>query len=212
MMKPRILIAAVLIPLGLIIAAVPPNTTKPYKLTAHQLLEEVVTKSQFITPDVIADMLVQKDPALQLIDVRSPDEFEKFSLPNSINIPLPDLLSTQHEEVLNQDLKTNVFYSNGNVEANQAWMITRHLGYKNNFVLQGGLNYWGEVILNPAAPSELNPDDEIARYDFRKAAGTALGGTLPSVNSDSAKVPKPFPIKPPGIQKIPKKKKVQGGC
>lgn len=208
----RILLAVVFIPLGLIIAAVPANTTKPYKLTANQLLEEVVIKSQFISPDLVADMLVQKDPALQLIDVRSQDEFEKFSLPNAINIPLPDLLSAQWESILNQDLKTNVFYSNGNIEANQAWMITRHLGYTNNFVLQGGLNYWAEAILNPAAPAETSPDEEIARYDFRKAASNALGGgMLPSVSSDSGKM-KTMPIKPPSLQQIPKKKKAQGGC
>ena len=43
----------------------------------------------------------------------------------------------------------NVFYSNGSVYANEAWMITRQLGYENNFVLEGGLNYWFGNILSP---------------------------------------------------------------
>ncbi len=80
-MKPRILLALFIIPLGLIIAAVPQNKTKPYKLTADQLLGEANTRTQFITPDTVADMIVNKDPSLQLIDVRSQEEFEKFSLP-----------------------------------------------------------------------------------------------------------------------------------
>ena len=92
-MKPIVILAMILVTMGLIIAAVPQNRTKPYKLTADELLAEVNTRTQFITPDVVADMLVKKDPTLQLIDVRSQEEFEKFSLPGAINIPIADLLS-----------------------------------------------------------------------------------------------------------------------
>ena len=79
-MKPRTLLAMFIIPLGLIIAAVPQNKTKQYKLTADQLLAEVNTKTQYVAADVVADMIVKKDPSLRLIDVRSQEEFEKFSL------------------------------------------------------------------------------------------------------------------------------------
>jgi sulfur-carrier protein adenylyltransferase/sulfurtransferase len=34
----------------------------------------------------------------------------------------------------------NIFYSNGTVTANEAWMVTRQLGIKKNFVFEGGLN------------------------------------------------------------------------
>jgi len=37
MLKPRIILSVVIVFLGLIIAAVPENKTKPYKLTAKQL-------------------------------------------------------------------------------------------------------------------------------------------------------------------------------
>lgn len=207
-MKGRIILASVLIPLGMIIAAVPENTTKPYKLTAEQLLEEVKSGTQFIHPDQIADMLISKDPVLQLIDVRNADEFEKFSLPGALNIPLVDILNEQWEPVINQDVKFNVFYSNGTNDANEAWMITRQLGFQNNYVLQGGLNYWVETIMNPEAPGSTSPNEEFARYDFRKGAGMALGGaavtTQPSAASSGAALP--------AMQKKAKKKTVQGGC
>ena len=57
-MKPRLWLAAFIIPLGLIIAAVPQNTTRPYKLTASELLNEVNTRTQFITPETVADMIL----------------------------------------------------------------------------------------------------------------------------------------------------------
>lgn len=208
-MKARLILATAVIPLGLIIAAVPENTTKPYKLTAEQLLEEVKSGTQFLQPEEVADMVISKDPTLQLIDVRPVDEFEKFSLPGAINIPLVDILSTEWEDVINQDVKLNVFYSNGTNDANQAWMITRQLGYQNNYVLQGGVNYWAETIMNPDVPPTSSPNEEFAKYDLRKGAGMALGGAA-EITQPAAAVAAGS-AKPP-IQKIAKKKKVAGGC
>jgi sulfur-carrier protein adenylyltransferase/sulfurtransferase len=207
-MKPLKLLAMFIIPMGLIIAAVPQNKTKPYKLSADELLNEAKTRTQYVTPETVADMIIKKDPSLRLIDVRSQDEFEKFSLPGAINVPIADLLSDQYTDVLNQDVKMNVFYSNGSLIANEAWMVTRQLGYKNNYVLEGGLNYWFDAILNPKKPASTSSDEEFARYDFRKSAGSALGGggivqtAQPSAPSSGK----------PAVIPIAKKKKASGGC
>ncbi len=208
-MNPRLLLAQFIIPLGLIIAAVPQNTTHPYKLSASELLAEATSTSQFISPDAIADMIIQKDPNLQLIDVRSPDEFLKFSLPGAINIPLTNLLSDEFKDILDQDIKMNVFYSNGTLHSNEAWMIATQLGYKNNYVLMGGLNYWAETIMNPTAPPSTSPDEELAKYDFRKGASQALGGEAAGSSVTGVSDIK-VPAKP--IIKKAAKKKVQGGC
>jgi sulfur-carrier protein adenylyltransferase/sulfurtransferase len=207
-MKPLRLLAIFLIPMGLIIAAVPQNKTKPYKLTADELLAEVKTRTQYVTPETVADMIVKKDPTLRLIDVRSQDEYEKFSLPGALNIPISDLLSDKYTDILNQDVKMNVFYSNGSLTANEAWMVTRQLGYKNNFVLEGGLNYWFDAILNPQKPPSTSSDEEFAKYDFRKSAGLALGGggIVQSNQNVSAPAPKP------AVTGVAKKKKASGGC
>jgi sulfur-carrier protein adenylyltransferase/sulfurtransferase len=207
MMKSRQILALILIPMGLIMAAIPQNTTHPYKLSPEKLLEHVNSGMQYFSHDEVADMIINEDPSLLLIDVRGADEFEKFHLPGSINIPLSSLLDEQWKEYLNQDVRLNVFYSNGTVNANQAWMLTRQLGYRNNYVLQGGLNYWVETIMNPTAPGSTSPNEELARYDFRKGAGMALGGGAAVVNSQSqpaSELPKVAPR--------PQKKRVQGGC
>jgi len=207
-MKPRVIWTIGAVGLGLIIAAVPANTTHPFKLTASQLLEEAVGRQQYFSPDELADKLVSKDPSIQLIDVRDPDEFDRYSLPGAINIPLNDLLNDKWSDYLDQDVRMNIFYSNGTVEANEAWLITRQLGYENNYVLEGGLNYWVETILNPGKPGATSPDEEFARYDFRQAAGSALGGggaLLPAS-------PTQAPASKPAIVKKPAKKKASGGC
>ena len=210
-MKPLHYLSLVLMILALVIAFVPENTTRPYKLTAEQLLTEIRTGTQFISPDEVADKIIQKDPSIQLIDVRNPREFDQFSLPGAINIPLQDILSENWVDVLNQGTKMNIFYSNGSTEANEAWLLTRQLGYQNNYVLQGGLNYWMETVLNPSKPGTIGSNDEIARYDFRKAASMALGGgdvtaIAPAASSGKA------PAQKPGVVPVKKKKKAAGGC
>lgn len=208
-MKPLNLLALIIVPMGIIIAAVPQNKTKPFKLTAEQMLSEANSRTQFLAPDVVADMIIKKDPSLRLIDVRSQDEFEKFSLPGAINIPFSDLLSDKYTDILNQDIKMNVFYSNGTLTANEAWMVTRQLGYENNYVLEGGLNYWFEAIIDPKKPASTSSDEEFAKYDFRKSAGQALGGggiaVQPAEDQDA------FTVKPV-IKPGAKKKRAAGGC
>jgi hypothetical protein len=102
----------------------------------------------------------------------------------------------------------NVFYSNGSLTANEAWMVTRQLGYKNNYVLEGGLNYWFDAILNPQKPASTSSDEEFAKYDFRKSAGSALGGggVVQSAQNSAASTAKP------SVTGIAKKKKAAGGC
>jgi rhodanese-related sulfurtransferase len=209
-MKPRTILAIPFLILGFVIAMVPQNTTKPYKLTSEEVLKEIQEGSKIVTPDVVADMLVKKDPSLQLIDVRTPAEFEKYSLEGAINIPLSEILSDKWVDVLDQGIKMNVFYSNSTLEANEAWMLTRQYGYQNNYVLQGGLNYWTETIINPFPPANTSSDEEIAKYNFRKSAGKALGGgdsltTAPTSDTKSAG-------SKPTIAPKKKKKGASGGC
>jgi rhodanese-related sulfurtransferase len=210
-MKPLHFLTLILMILAVIIALVPQNTTRPYKLTAEQLLAEIRTGTQFISPDEVADKIIQKDPSVQLIDVRNPREFDQYSLPGAINVPLQDILSERNVDVLNQSSKMNIFYSNGSTEANEAWLLTRQLGYQNNYVLQGGLNYWVETVLNPQQPSGISSNDEIARYDFRKAASMALGGGSISTLAPTAATPGTGAPKP-GLVPVKKKKKASGGC
>jgi rhodanese-related sulfurtransferase len=206
-MKPLNILSFFIIPLGFIIAAVPANTTHQQKLAADQILKEVSENVQFISPDEVADMIVRKDPLLQIIDVRTPEEFSKFSLPGAVNIPLSNLLAPEYKDILDQDSKTNVFFSNGTTQSSEAWLITRQLGYQNNYALQGGLNYWAETIMNPQKPASASPDDELAKYDFRKGASMVLGGgaVQPTQTSSDVKAPTKPAMKN-------NKKRVQGGC
>jgi len=206
-LKPRIILSFVVLLFALSLAMIPENTTQQYKLTALEMLEEVEYGSELIHPYELADWLINKDPSIQLIDVRAPQEFEKFSLYNAINIPLNNILSNEWVDYLDQGVKMNILYSNGSTQSHEAWMILRQLGYENNYVLQGGLNYWVETILNPETPKSTDPNDEIAKYDFRKGASQYFGGASISTNTSSSST-----TKKPIIKRKKKKKAPEGGC
>lgn len=206
--NPRILLAIIYIPIAFVLAFAPVKTNKPNVLSSDELLEEVNSSVQFVSPDEVADQIIEQDPFLQLIDVRTPEEFEKYSLPGAINIPLSQLLSDEYAYILNQSDYSNVFYSNGTIFASQAWMLTRMKGYQNNYVLMGGLNYWAETIMNPEAPPATSPNEELAKYNFRKGASQVLGGGVEERDAQPSILAAP---KPP-IQQNTKKKRVAGGC
>lgn len=197
-----------LILLGVVIAMVPENTTKPYKLTAEEMLVEVQGAAEMVTADEVAHWLVSKDPSLQLIDVRTPDEFQKYHLEGAINIPISAILKDEYRDYVDQGIKMNVLYSNGTLGSHQAWMVLRQLGFQNNYVMQGGLNYWFDTIMNPQAPASTSPDEEFAKYDFRKAASGVFGGG----SGVAMTAPTQSKADKPKVIRKKKKKAPAGGC
>lgn len=208
-MKPIYKLAAVLIPLGVLVAAIPDNKVVVEKATPAQILAEMKDDSHLVTTDAVADMLVQKDPSLQLIDVRSQAEYDQYHLQDAINVPLENILSDENSGLFDQDVKMNVLYANGTTSASEAWMLLRQQGYKNLFVMQGGMNYWAETIMNPSQPGVSASDDELAKYDFRKAAGGVLGGGAIAPAATAVSGPAPSA---PKATAAPKKKRAAGGC
>jgi sulfur-carrier protein adenylyltransferase/sulfurtransferase len=208
-MNVRIKMAAIFIPLGILIAAIPDNKVVALKADANQLLAEIRDGSNVITTDAVADMLVKKDPSLMLIDVRSKADYDKYHLPGAVNVPIDNILSDEYAGYFDQDLKMNVLYANGTTNASQAWMLLRQKGYKSVYVLKGGLNYWAETIMNPQKPASTSSDDELARYDFRKAAGGVLGGGTLAPAEGQSTVTAPLM---PAMPSAPKKKRAAGGC
>lgn len=205
-MKIRNTILALLVFMSLLMAFIPAERIIKFKLEPQQMLNEVREDMYMIHPDIVADMLVNKDPSLQLIDIRTPEEYENFHLEGAYNVPLSRILDPGNLPIFNQDIRMNVLYSNGSTDAQAGWMLLRQLGFKNNYVMQGGLNYWTETILNPSKPSNLQADDEIAKYDFRQGASQHFGGAPAAAKKSEVEAPKR-----PVIRKK-KKRAPQGGC
>ncbi len=211
------MLAAILILLaaGLVLL---PDYKKHEGIEPQVFINKAMSNERFISTDMIADKIINKDPSFVLVDVRSESEFAKFSLPNAINIPLDKFLNEEADEVINQNIVDVVLFSNDNFKANEAWLIGNRLGYNNLHILNGGLNEWFNTIISPKMPEETMPREAFELYTQRKAAGLYFGIGSEEV-SEVKTVIKSEPAKTTGkapVKVMPEEKKKkgapEGGC
>lgn len=180
------------------------KTDKPKQIKPQQLLSELIQPTRFVNTDEIANMIIQKDPSLELIDVRGENEFISFSLPNAINVPIDSILSPAGIEYLGIPGIKVVFISNDDIKADQAWMLAKRQNFKSIYVMKGGINRWMETIIQPQEPSEDAPLTEFETYEFRKGARMYFTG----VKTESAETRK---IKV-NVKRKKKSTVASGGC
>ncbi len=167
--------------------------------------------SRFVTTDQVAKKIIEADPTLFLIDTRPFDQYESYSLPGAVNIPLEKLLDTnglifsEWMDYLDIEGVNAVFFSNSDITADQVWVICSRQGIDNLYVMKGGLNYWVETILKPEKPVQSAPSEDFALYDFRKGASQFFGAGTISIEAEVISEPVP---------RMRKKKKTvaSGGC
>jgi sulfur-carrier protein adenylyltransferase/sulfurtransferase len=159
----------------------------PNQIDPQQLLREIIQPTRYVNTDQVAKMIIQKDPSLEIIDLRNNDQFNKFSLPNSINVPFDSLLNKNNLSYFGIPGTNVVFVSNDGIIADQAWVLTKRLGFKSTYVMTGGLNHWIETIIQPKKPGEDEPYTAFQTYDFRKGAQLYFTGAKPA-NEESSKI------------------------
>ncbi len=189
-----------------------PKAQKQEGIDVEQLLSNAINPERYISTDEIAHKIVSRDPSFILVDVRKSENYQSYSLPNAVNIPLKNLLDEDNEAYINQGQYDVVFYSNDNFHADQAWMLSNRLGYKNLRVLDGGMNRWYSTIINPQVPEEKMSAEEFELYSTRKAASMYFGVMYPDQEKfEDQVVEKPAPKKIIPVKKK-KKRPVEGGC
>lgn len=203
-MNTRVILSIIMISFGSIAAILPKQKNSSIQLDADELLREIKLKTYQVSADELADMLINQDPTLLLIDVRDSVAYMQYHLPGAINIPIHELLDEKWLPYVDQLSKRNIFYSNGTILSSEAVILTRQLGFKNNYVLYGGLNDWFRTIIEPVLPGPMATKAELDLYDRRKAAGMYFTGKSGATSAETTPALPPVPRK--------KKKRVQGGC
>lgn len=117
------------------LAYAPPfSTTKDPVLYTGMVLDNARDRLPVMTPEEV--LAKQKaGEALQVIDVRSPKQYEKEHVKQAVNIPMPDLRKGVAE--LDRSLPT-VVYCNKGVTSNTAQNVLLNIGFKEVYVLSGG--------------------------------------------------------------------------
>ncbi len=181
-----------------------PDRQSRGELDPEELLERAVDDYWFISTDEVAEQIIIGDPAMRVIDVRTPDQYQVYSIPGAINIPLEEILQPEWQDLLEVEGMNFIFYSNSDLLASRAWIICTRRGIENIAIMKGGINRWVETILQPKAPPATAPGEAFALYQFRKGASIYFGGGI-DVNTEITGEPLPL---------VRKKKKtvVSGGC
>lgn len=190
-----------------------PKYKKHEGIKPELLLSNVINPERYISTDALAHKLITKDPSFILIDVRDEASYKNYTIGNSINIPLKNLLDEGNINYLDQDQYDLILFSNDHFTADQAWILCNRHGFKNIKVLEGGINKWFNTIINPPIPTENMAAVEFELYTFRKAASMHFGVRYPEMIKVEKK-PEPTVVAPKKVIVIEKKKMAptEGGC
>lgn len=159
------------------------HSKKSKQIEPQKLLWDIVRPTRYVTTDQVAKMIIGKDPSLELIDVRSNVDYNKFTLPNAINIPLDSLITASAQSYFGIPGMQAVLFSNDDIVSDQAWVLLRRLGFKKIYVMKGGLNLWMNTIIRPPVPAQTDPSTAFDQYKFRKGAQMYFTGAQPDVSS-----------------------------
>lgn len=156
--------------MGLILALLPERGNSSFIVKPRNLLSELLDNNSYYSVDQVARFIVAEDSTVQIIDLRSPDEFRAANIPGSINIPYNTLIDRKPGSILNNGKAKNIFYSNGDLNSNYALSIARGLNIKNTYAMKGGMNEWYNTIMNSSFTGEKITARENAMFETRTRA------------------------------------------
>lgn len=168
-MKTREKFSAALLGLGIMLALLPSTGARSLTVKPEKLLAETIDAGPAFTPDQVARFVVSEDSTVRLIDLRSAGEFKSFNIPGSINVPYEDFLVKDPHSFIAADVR-NIFYSNGDLDANYALVLARGMRFENVFVMRGGLNEWFNTVMNSSFSGDRITARENALFETRTRA------------------------------------------
>jgi rhodanese-related sulfurtransferase len=163
----RFQISAVLIIIAGFAMIMPHNSKSLRELDPDEMIEIIDSPEKFITVDEVALHIIREDSSIQLIDVRSQDQYMTSHIPGALNIQLGSLIVPEYAGYLEEPGKSTVFYSNGSILATEAYMITQQSGYSNSRIMKGGMNEWYNIVMNSEFTGEKITAAENAIFEAR---------------------------------------------
>jgi rhodanese-related sulfurtransferase len=184
-----------IIALGVVLVFLPDRKTHVMNSVNTEFTTAIIKQ---MTSDELAFRLIDKDPKIQIIDIRSENEFSKLALPGSVNIQMEKLFSKEYFHVLANSHKKKIFIANNDEDAKKAVLLSEKIGYENLSYLKGGMKEFQATILSYAPPQQILRNDEDANR-FRIKAAVQVAQLIKEAKSGMIKAPKII-------------KKIAGGC
>jgi rhodanese-related sulfurtransferase len=140
-------LAALALLLGLGALFISPATGGAVSIRPDELARIVQTEVDHVTPDDLADWIVQGRADYRLIDLRDERSYAEYHIPGAELVPITQLADAslaRNERI--------VLYSDGGIHSAQAWFLLRARGYRGVYILLGG---WTSGVTRSSPPSWL---------------------------------------------------------
>jgi rhodanese-related sulfurtransferase len=160
---------------------------------------EASANAPTMDPDELAFRIVDREPRMQIIDIRNADEFGKLALPGSRNVALRDFFTKESAPLFAQRKVKKVILGDTEKDERTACGLLHELGYENVAIVRGGMPSFAGTILQPGAFVATG-----SRWDGDvKAFREQARGTILAMIEAGKKA---------GVKETKKVKKIQGGC
>ena len=152
-----------------------------------------------MTSDEFAFRLMDADRNLNIIDFRTPEEYQKMNFPNSVNLNPENLFGKDAAVLFSKKNAKYLFIDNTEESEKKSAYIANELGYENVFILSEGLTGFNEKIINFRKPEKTDSRQNADLYRFREKASTVIPEII-KANKEK------------GSQEKKESKRVLGGC
>lgn len=135
----------------------------------------VINESGFrlMDSDELAFRILDNDKNLQIFDFRTKEEYKELTLPNSSNWNEDDLFGKDINKKLTIKGRDNIIIANNEQKEKELAYIATELGYKNLYILKGGIKSFQDEIVNFKKPDTVTRQTQ-ATYEFREKASKQL--------------------------------------
>jgi rhodanese-related sulfurtransferase len=173
----------------------------------QQLLQNRIAKAEEqkkcvfyeISAEKLAFEIANNHYKVNVIDVRSPEEFEEYHIPLAINIPLEEILDRKWEQYFKQTVKPNYFYAESDTIVKKACLLAKFVGNSENYILKEPVSQFEAMFHNPQPPPAYASKNDFNTYNFRKKVSHDMENLMEALKN----------INQPVVQKPIK---IQGGC
>ncbi|MFP4065847.1 MAG: YeeE/YedE thiosulfate transporter family protein [Bacteroidales bacterium] len=196
--KNKIIAAA--IPIALVLLVIVTPSRKEYtmqKLEARAAAGEC--KPDLIDADKLAFELTNNYYKYNVIDVRSPEAYEEFHIATAVNIPLEDLHNPEYRQLLNQRIRTNVFYGESTDQAKKACLVARYHSNETSLALEENAIGFRNIFYGNDSTKTADTKEQQTLMVFRQRAAEKMKEIEENLSSREK------PVKE-------KMTRVQGGC
>lgn len=157
-----------------------PSNRNIIDVNTKEMALSTIKKQDRIDALILADWLIKENLDFTLVDLRTEKEFNEYTIPASVNIPIENILSS--DLMRNQKI---LLFGNDDVTSAQAWFILKSSKYKSVLILKGGMEAWKNEILYPKLDTSATLEQKAA-FEKTKQVSLHFGGTPQMISGGTA--------------------------